>query len=341
MKRYFTRRLLLSTVASTALFIFAGCNGGQNATNTADGSGTSAGGATTTGGASKGTIGVSLLTSTNPFFSDMGKAIGEEAKANNMDAVIVSADNDPAKQKDQVNDFIVRKVSAIILNPADSKSVGEAIKAANDAGIPVFTADIASLSKDAKVVSHIATDNLSGGKLAGEAMIEALGGKGKVAIIDHPEAESVILRTKGFEQVINEHNAKGAGKITIVAKLPGGGEKDKSFKAAEDILQAHPDLNGFFGINDPSALGAVAALEKAGKSGKVMIVGFDGNEEGKQAIKNGKIYADPVQSPTEIGKKTVDSIVKYMAGEELPAQILIPTTLYKKADAEKDSALAN
>ena len=340
MKRYLSRRLLLSTFTSAAaMFVIAGC-GGQSATNTAD-SGSPSPSASSAGGASKGTIGVSLLTSTNPFFSDMGKAIGEEAKANGMEATIVSADNDPAKQKDQVNDFIVKKVSAIILNPADSKSIGEAIKAANDAGIPVFTADIASLSKDAKVVSHVATDNLDGGKLAGQAMIEALNGKGKIAILDHPEAESVIQRTKGFEEVINAHNAKGSGKITIVAKLPGGGEKDKSFKAAEDILQAHPDLNGIFAINDPSALGAVAALEKAGKSGKVMVVGFDGQPEGRQAIKNGKIYADPIQFPDEIGKKAVDSVVKYMAGEKLPPTILIPTKLYKKADAQADKSLAN
>lgn len=348
MKQHLSRRLLLSGFASAAASVLlVGC-GGQGA-STSEGGSASTGSSNTSasastastggGGASKGTIGVSLLTSTNPFFSDMGRAIVEEAKANNMTATIVSAEYDPAKQKDQVNDFIVKKVSAIVLNPADSKSIGTAIKAANEAGIPVFTADIASLSKDAKVVSHIATDNFSGGKLAATAMIEALGGKGKVAILDHPEAESVIQRTKGFEEVIKAHNAKGPGKITVVVKLPGGGEKDKSFKAAEDILQSHPDLAGIFAINDPSALGAVAALEKAGKSGKVKVIGFDGNAEGKQAIKDGKIYADPVQSPDEIGRKTVQSIVKYTAGEDVPPQTLIATKLYKKADAQSDSAL--
>ena len=347
MKRHLSRRLLLSTLSSAAASVLlVGC-GGQSSESTSD-SGTAGSGAVNTttktattdsGGASKGTIGVSLLTTTNPFFNDMGRAIEKEAAANHMKATIVSAEYDPAKQKDQVNDFIVKKVSAIILNPADSKSIGTAIKAANTAGIPVFTADIASLSKDAKVVSHIATDNYSGGKLAGQAMIEALGGKGKVAILDHPQAESVIQRTKGFEEVIDAHNAKGPGKITIVVKLPGGGEKDKSFKAAEDILQAHADLNGIFAINDPSALGAVAALEKAGKAGKIKIIGFDGMPEGKQAIKDGKIYADPIQFPDEIGKKTVQSIVKYVAGETVPAQSLIPTQLYDKAKAQSDTSL--
>jgi len=334
MDRSFARAFPMLAGASLALSILiSGCGSKPDTGGT---------GATTPGAssASKGTIGVSLLTSTNPFFNDMGQAIDQEAKADHMQTVITSADNDPAKQNDQVNGFIAQKVSAIVLNPADSRSIGTAIQSANKAGIPVFTADIASLSKDAKVVTHIATDNLAGGRLAGEAMIEALGGTGKVAILDHPVTESVMMRTKGFEEVINRHNAEGHGKIDIVIKLPGGGEKDKSFKATEDIMQAHPDVTGIFAINDPSALGAVAALEKANKAGQVKIVGFDGQPEGKQAIKDGKIYADPIQFPDEIGKQTVDAIVKYMAGDAPSAQILIPTKLYKKADAEADKSLA-
>ena len=334
MRQPLTGALPLMAAASLALSILIGGCGNKTEAPAPGGGGTPAPAAQT-----KGTIGVSLLTATNPFFNDMGTAIQKEAAANNMTVVLTSADNDPAKQNDQVNDFIAKKVSAIVLNPADSRSIGTAIQAANKAGIPVFTADIASLSKDAKVVTHIATDNLSGGRLAGDAMIEALGGKGKVAILDHPVTESVMMRTKGFEEVINKHNATGPGKIDIVVKLTGGGEKDKSFKATEDIMQSHPDVNGIFAINDPSALGAVAALEKAGKASQVKIVGFDGQPEGKQAIKDGKIYADPIQFPDQIGKETVDTIVKYMAGETVPPQILIPTSLYKKADAMADKTL--
>ena len=320
-------------VAASALILLTGCSHSGSP-------GAPQSGAPLIPTQSKGTIGVSLLTSTNPFFNDMGQAIQKEAAANGMQAVITSAEYDPAKQNDQVNDFIAKRVSAIVLNPADSKSIGTAIQAANKAGIPVFTADIASLSKDAKVVSHVATDNLAGGRLAGQAMIEALGGKGKVAVLDHPVAESVMLRTQGFEEVINQNNAKGAGKIDIVVKLEGGGEKDKSFKAAEDILQSHPDLNGIFAINDPSALGAVAALEKANKTAQVKVIGFDGQPEGRRAIRDGKIYADPIQFPDQIGAQTVQTIVKYMAGDSVPARILIPTKLYKKADALSDKSLA-
>jgi ribose transport system substrate-binding protein len=175
--------------------------------------------------------------------------------------------------------------------------------------------------------------------LAAKALIEALHGEGQVAILDHPEVESVIMRTKGFKDELAEQKKDKGVKVEIVAILPGGGVKDKSFKAAEDLVQAHPNLKGIFACNDPSALGAVAALEKAGKLGAIKIVGFDGMPEGKQAIKAGQIYADPVQFPDRIGRTAVQSIRKYFEGETVPPQILIPTQLYRKADADKDPQL--
>ena len=176
---------------------------------------------------------------------------------------------------------------------------------ANEAGIPVFTADIACLEPEAKVVSHIATDNYGGGKQAGEAMIEALGeAGGKVVILDYEAGRVLHPPRQGLSsEVIDAHNeSRENGKIEIVAELPGDGKNDEGYKAAEDALQAHPDLAGIFAINDPSALGAWAALEKAGKADQVKIVGFDGQPEGKQAIKDGKIFADPIQYPDQIGK---------------------------------------
>ncbi len=282
----------------------------------------------------KATIGVSLLTNTNPFFTDMADAMKDEAKKHNYDIDLEFGDMDAAKQRDQVKDFIVKKVSAIILSPCDSKAVGTTILEANKAGIPVFTADIASLDKAAKVESHTATDNYAGGKLAAQAISEAIGGKGKVAIIDHPEVESVIQRTRGFKEVLGPNKA-----ITIVADLPGHGERDTSFKTAQDILEKNPDLDAFFCINDPTALGAVAAIEKAGRSGKVKVIGFDGMLEAKQAVKSGKIYADIIQFPDKIGAKTIDEIAGYMAGDKEPPQTLISAQIYKKADAEKDPKL--
>jgi len=321
------RRLALIFVVLSAPLI--GCGKGQDNP------------AAESGRKSKGTIGVSVLTLTNPFFKVIGDSITEEAGKHGYDVAVVSGERDVAKQQAQVKDFIVRKCAAIVLCPCDSKGIGPVIQEANAAGIPVFTADIKCLAPEALVVCHVATDNYQGGKTAAEAMIGLLGEKGgKIAILDFPVVESCQLRVKGFKEVIAGHNAgRDKGKIEIVTVLDGGGLKDLGYKAAEDAIQAHPDLDAIFAINDPSALGARAALEKAGKADRVQIIGFDGQPEGKQAIKQGKIYADPIQFPEKIGRTTAQTILQHFDGERVESEILIPTALYRRADAEKDSEL--
>ena len=288
----------------------------------------------------KGTIGVSLLTLDNPFFKVIGDNITAEGRKRGYEAIIVSGDKDVAKQGNQIKDFIVKKVSAIVLSPCDSKSIIPVIQEANAAGIPVFTVDIPCNEPGVKIVTQIATDNFGGGKEGAQAMIEALGeAGGKIAVLHFKQAESCQLRVKGFTEVIDAHNASGKAKMEIVTELESGGAKDVGFKAAEDALQAHADLRGIFAINDPAALGARAALEKAGKAQQVIIVGFDGQPEGKQAIKDGKIYADPIQFPDRMGVQIVDAIIRHSKGETLPPQMLIPTSLYRRADALKDPEL--
>lgn len=290
--------------------------------------------------ARKGTIGVSLLTLDNPFFKVIGDNITAEGARQGYDAIVVSGEKDVAKQSNQIKDFIVKKCVAIVLSPCDSKSIIPVIQEANAAGIPVFTVDIPCNEPGVKIATQVATDNYGGGKEAARAMIEALGeAGGKVAILHFKQAESCILRVKGFREVVEQHNATSKAKLDIVTELEGGGAKDIGFKAAQDALQAHPDLRGIFAINDPTALGARAALEKAGKTDQVILVGFDGQPEGKQAIKDGKIYADPIQFPAKMGVEVVKAIVKHSKGEELPPQMLIPTSLYRKADAQKDPEL--
>jgi ribose transport system substrate-binding protein len=284
-------------------------------------------------------IGVSVLTLQNPFFRDLGDAMAEEAEKLGYDIVITAGDFDIGRQRNQVSDFIVQRVAAIVLCPQDSRAIGTSIREANQTGIPVFTADIAVLADDVDIVSHIATNNYQAGQIAAEAVIEAIGGRGKVGIIDHPEVESVIMRTNGFMDKINSYNNEHGRNIQIVSRLPGGGAQDRSFRAAEDMLQAHADLNAIFAINDPSALGAVAAVERAGKEGRVKIVGVDGMPEVRQAIKDGKIYATAIQFPENIGRMTVQKIHSYMQGERVEAEYLITTELYRQEDALEDVTL--
>jgi ribose transport system substrate-binding protein len=286
------------------------------------------------------TIGASLLTLDNPFFKIIGDNLTAAAAAQGYEAIVVSADKDIAKQGNQVKDFIVKNVSAIVLSPCDPRSIVPIIQEANAAGIPVFTVDIPCDQPGVKIVTQIASDNYGGGQEAGKAMIEALGeAGGKVAILHFKQAQSCLLRVQGFRDAIDAHNAAGGPRVEIVTELEGGGAKDIGYKAAEDALQAHPDLRGVFAINDPSALGAVAAAEKANKLAQLAIVGFDGMPEGRQAIKAGRVYADPIQFPDRMGKEIVAAIVKHSRGETLPAETLIPTRLYRQADALGDPTL--
>ena len=328
-----------SIAGSLLSLLLIACSGGGDAPapEAADGDSQAGGGQST----SNGTVAISVLTTENPYFNVIIESLTAEAEKHGYDVLATSGEYDVAKQQNQVKDFIVKQVSAIVLCPCESKSIGPAIEEANAAGIPVFTADIACLAPNAKIVSHIATDNLGGGREAGTAMIEALGESGgKVVILDYKSAESCLLRVQGFKEVIQAHNeAQPGSKIDIVMELPGEGKKERGYKAAQDAIQTHPDLAGIFAINDPSALGARAALEKAGKEDQIKIIGFDGQPEGKQAIKDGKIYADPIQFPDEIGRKTMQTILAYLRGDEIEPEILIPTKLYRQSDGLADPEL--
>jgi len=326
---------LLSAVLVVSLLLSLGCSSETQpspAKSTSDGP-----------AVSKVTIGYSALTLTNPFFKTIGETMREEAEKQGYELLIVSGERDVKRQADQVDEFIVGGVDAIVLNPCDSKSIGPAIVKANQAGIPVFTNDLAYAGDKGQVVCHVATDNYQGGKLAGQAMVKALGESGgQVAVLHFPQAESCQLRVKGFQEVIDEHNQQGeSAKIEIVSILDGGGVRDEGFNAAKDAVEGHSNLAAIFAINDPSALGAHAALEAAGKADQVTIIGFDGQRIGKEAILEGKILCDPIQFPERIGRVTIEQIVKHFDGEEVPPEILIPSELYYQEDAKNDPALAS
>jgi ribose transport system substrate-binding protein len=291
--------------------------------------------------ARQGTIGFSALTLKNPFFKIIADSLTEEARRNGFEVVVSDAERDVQEQTKHVENYLAQRVTAIVLNPTDRIAIGPAIRKANEAGVPVFTCDLECELPDVEVAGHVGTDNYGGGKLAGQAMIEVLGDAGgEVLIVHFKQANSCVERVRGFREVIEQHNqGRAGGKIEIVAELEGGGLQDQGFRATADALQAHPNLNAIFAINDPSALGAWKALQQVGKTEHVKIIGFDGQLDGKQAIKEGKIYADPIQFPEKMGVLTMNKILAFLDGEPFEQKTYIPTELYRQADAERDPAL--
>lgn len=287
-------RLPGAVLAVLGLVFAAGCGDGKPA-----------GGAPAAAGGK--TIGVALRTRSHEFYKDLEAGLVEQAAKEHMTLVIQSAEADSSAQARQLEDLVTRKVDAIVLIPCESDTVAASLRGAAQAKIPVFTADIAA--KGADVVSHVASDNFLGGKLAGEAMAKLLGGKGKVIVIDHPSVSSVQDRVRGFEEAIKAHPG-----IQIVGKPSSDGERVKAQAVMEDSLTRHADLAGVFGINDDSALGALRAVEAAGRTG-ISIIGYDATPEAQAAIKRGSaLKADVIQYPKQIGAKTIAAIAAHFAG---------------------------
>jgi len=294
------------------------------------------GGAETAAPEVKGKIGVTCMDLTNPFFKLISNVMAKEAAKVGYEIISLDGNNDPAKQNSQLSDFVAQGVDAIFLNPVDSKSAGEGVKKAHEAGIPVFTFDVQVTDPDAKdlVVSHIGSDNFQGGRLAGESMMKATGDRGKIAIISYPEVTSCILRVDGFKDYLKEKNSQ----LEIATELSGRGNRNDGYAVATDILQAHPDIVGIFAINDPSGLGAYAAVQKAGKADKVTIVAFDASPAGKQAVFEKKLHDSPQQFPRKMAKGTVEAFVKHLEGEAVEKKIFIPCSHYYYETAVDDES---
>ncbi len=309
--------LLLSSLIALC---FQGCGGGN-------------------GSSSKGRIGMTCMDLGNPFFQLIANEMEKEVKKHGYELVSLSGDNEPNLQNNQISDFVAQGYKAIFLNPVDSVSAGQGVKKAHAAGIPVFTFDIQITDQEAKelVVSHIGSDNYQGGRLAGRSMMDALGNTGTVAVISLPEVSSCILRVNGFKDELKEAGSP----IRIVTELSGKGRRDEGFKVATDVLQAHPDINGIFAINDPSGLGAYSAVQKASKTGQITIVAFDASPAGKQGVFEKKLYDTPRQFPKKMAHGTVSAFLKYLDGEAVPPVTFIPCANYRYNDSIEDEDRIN
>jgi ABC-type sugar transport system, periplasmic component len=273
--------------------------------------------------ASKVTIGFSVSTLNNPFFVTLKDGADKAAKAAGADLVVVDAGDNTAKQISDIEDLIQKKVSVLLINPTDSAAVVSAVESANKANIPVITVDRAS--NGGKVVSHIASDNVKGGSMAAEYIMKTLGNKGNIVELQGIAGTSAARdRGQGFHNVVD-----GKDGVKVVASQPADFDRAKGLKVMENILQGNKDIQAVFAHNDEMALGALSAIQAAGKS-NILVVGFDATDDAVKAVKDGKMAATVAQKPDLIGKTALETALKVAKGEKVPASIPVELQLITK-----------
>jgi ribose transport system substrate-binding protein len=266
-------------------------------------------------------VGVTLLTEAHVFYQDLKRGMQRAADSLDIDLHIVAGEWDLARQTSQVENFITQGMNAIVIAPVDSRGIVSAVEEANRVKIPVFTADISAAGGD--VTAHVASDNAQGGRLVGEFLARRLNGRGKVAILDQPTVTSVIDRVRGFREAM----AAYPGIAIVATPAVERGLREVAKQKTDNLLQSHRDLNAIFGSNDDCALGALASIRAAGKTG-IVIVGFDATPEAQAAIREATgLLADAIQYPEVIGRRTIEAVARHLKGELVPRLIPIAVGL--------------
>ena len=264
-------------------------------------------------------IGLSVSTLNNPFFVSLRDGAQQAADDAGAELVISDAQNDTAQQQDDVQNFISQQVSAILVNPVDSDAVVPAVEAANDAGIPVIALDRKVSGGD--VVATIASDNVQGGRMAGEELIRLVG-SGNVAQLEGiPGTDPARDRGQGFQEAIDTQSS-----VKVVASQTADFDRSEGLTVTENIMQANSDIKGIFAQNDEMALGAVQALgDQAGDD--VKIAGFDGGEDALNAIQDGMMNATIAQQPDKMGSLGVETAISVINGESVEENIPVEVNL--------------
>ncbi|CDT07564.1 MULTISPECIES: ribose ABC transporter substrate-binding protein RbsB [Vibrio] len=267
------------------------------------------------------TMAIVLSTLNNPFFVTMKD--GAEAKAEELGykLIVLDSQNDPSKELSNIEDLTIRGVKAILINPTDSDAVSNAIRIANRSDIPVLTLDRGASRGD--VVSHIASDNVIGGEMAGHFIMEKVGEKAKVIQLEGIAGTSAAReRGEGFMNAVNGSD------LELLASQPADFDRTKGLNVMENLLAANPDVQAVFAQNDEMALGALRAVQASGK--EVMIVGFDGTEDGIAAVNRGLLGATVAQQPDLIGSLGIEMADKVLKGETVDEYVPVPLKIIAK-----------
>lgn len=275
-------------------------------------------------GSSEITIGISMSTLENPFFGTVKDGAVAKADEDGIRTIVSDAQNDTQKQLNDVQDMITKGATVIILNPVEPESATPIVELANSNDIPVITVDRSSAGGD--VASHIASDNVEGGRLICDWLGKKLNGQGQLAVLEGIAGTSPELdRDKGCKEALANYPG-----IETVASQPADWDREKGYTVTQNILQANPDLNAIFGRNDLAALGAVEAAQQAGKLADITVISFDGIQDALESIKAGQLSATVVQDPILMGETAVNTAVALAAGESVDK---IQNLAVKVADA--------
>lgn len=265
-------------------------------------------------------IGLSISTLNNPFFVSLKDGVVAEAAKQGMEVVVVDAQNDSAKQSNDVDDLIQQGVNALLINPTDSSAISTVVQTANSLGIPVITLDRSA--DQGEVAALVASDNVKGGQMAAEYIVEQLGKDTKVIELEGvPGASATRERGKGFHNIADEQ-------LNVVAKQAADFDRTKGLTVTENLLQGNPDAKAIFAHNDEMALGAIEAIQSSGKD--IMVIGFDGNDDALKSIEAGNLTATVAQQPELIGQLAVGAAKDVLQGKEVEANIAAPLKLVVK-----------
>ena len=294
-----------------------------------------AGGVSPVFAAGKPKIGLVMKSLANEFFKQMEAGAEAYAAKNaakfDFKAVGMKDERDFASQVDAVENFVTQKYDIIVVAPADSKAMVTPLAKAVKAGVAVINIDV-ELDKDAKKAAGIdlaffGPDNRSGAKLAGDAMAKALGAGGKVVILEgNPEADNAQQRKKGFDDSIAE------GKLQLLDSKTAHWETEEANTLMTNFLTQYHDIQGVMAANDSMALGVVKALDSAGKSGTIKVVGFDNIPAVQPLIKGGKMLATVEQYGAQMAALGIEYGLRQLAGEKFTGWVKTDIKLITAAD---------
>jgi ribose transport system substrate-binding protein len=291
-----------------------------------------------TGPAGKPTVALVLKTLNHPFFVDMRRGAQDAADRLGLTLQVQAAEReiDVDKQMQIVENLIQTGIKVLCITPSGSREIVSALVKARDAGIPIIVVDTrvdAKAAAEAGVVTQtfVGSDNYEGGKLAGAHAVKVTGGKARIGILEGiPGHETGDSRLRGFKDAI-----AGQAGMTIAASQPANWERDQGFNVFQNMLQAHADIDTVFAASDLMALGAIEAIAAAGKTGKIRVIGFDALDDAKKAIAAGTMDASVAQFPYEMGKAAIESAAKVLAGEKLPADLMVKLDMVTRDTVSK------